>query len=256
MTGRPLRVGVLTPHAAPGPEVELPEMVPSAGLDVVVARVSRESDTPGIQPGQSSTAADLRTLATPEALHGCVAQLRQAAVDVIAYASTTSAYAMGCAAEVDLAGRLRTMAGVPVVSSGLAATQALRTFDVRRVAVIHPPWFDESFTDLAGAYFRHQGIDTVTSTATALPEDPERVSPDQVVDWVSGHVDHSTGAVFLAGNGFRTARTIEKLERRTGQLVLGANQVLLWSILAATGWTGHVQGFGRLFDARRPDAAP
>jgi maleate isomerase len=99
-------------------------MTSFAGLDVVVARTSRERHSTAIRPRQSSTVAHLRTLATPSALHQAVARLRQAPVDVMAYASTTSGYAIGHAAEVDLTGRLRQMAGVPVVSSGLAATQA------------------------------------------------------------------------------------------------------------------------------------
>jgi maleate isomerase len=242
----PLRVGVLTPHAAPGAEVEIPEMTSFAGLDVVVARTSRKGHSTAMRPRQSSTVAHLRTLATPSALHQAVARLRQASVDVIAYASTTSGYAIGHAADVDLTGRLSQMAGVPVVSSGLAATQALKAL-VHRVALIHPPWFEEAFTDLAAAYFRDQGIETVTLTATPLPKDPERVRPGHVIDWVSRHVDPSTEAIFIAGNGFRAARAIEEIERRTGQPVLEANQVLLWSILTTTGTTLNVQGYGRLF---------
>jgi maleate isomerase len=251
ITSAPLRVGVLTPHAAPGLEVEITEMTSFAGLDVVVARTSSEGQTTATRPRQPSPA-HLRTLATPSALHQPVARLRQASVDVIAYASTTSGYAIGHAAEVDLTERLRQMAGVPVVSSALAATQALKTLDVHRVALVHPPWFEEAFTDLAAAYFGDQGIKTVTLTATPLPKDPQRVQPDHVIDWVSRHVDPSTEAVFIAGNGFRAAHTIEEIERRTGQAVLEANQVLLWSILAATGTTLHVHGYGRLFRSAGP----
>ena len=135
-------------------------MTSFAGLDVVVARTSRKGHSTAMRSRQSSTVAHLRTLATPSALHQAVARLRQASVDVIAYASTTSGYAIGHAADVDLTGRLSQMAGVPVVSSGLAATQALKALDVHRVALIHPPWFEEAFTDLAAAYFRDQGIET------------------------------------------------------------------------------------------------
>jgi maleate cis-trans isomerase len=39
------------------------------------------------------------------------------------------------------------------------------------------------------------------------------------------------------GNGFRTAAAVEELELRTGRLVLGAYQALLWGILAATSTT-------------------
>jgi maleate isomerase len=255
MTGQPadtataaLTVGVLTPHAASGPEVEIPEMA-SAGLDVVVARISPRGDTTVTMPRPPSAAARLRTLAIPSALHRAVASLREALVDVIAYASTTSGYAIGRAAEVNMIRRLRHLAGVPVVTSGLAATQALKTFGVHRVALVHPPWFEQDMGDLGATYFRDQEIDVVTLTATPLPKHPDPVRPEQVIDWVSSHVDTSTEAVFIAGNGFRAAYTIEELERRTGQLVLEANQVLLWSILAATGTTLQVDGYGRLFRA-------
>jgi len=232
-----LTVGVLTPHAAPGPEVEIPEM---SGLEVVVARAA--SGTP------PSAAADLRTLATPTALEPAITSMREA--DVIAYASTTSGYAIGQAAEADLVSRLRDLAGVPVVSSGLAATQALKTFGVRRIALIHPPWFEDEMADLGASYF--QDFDVTTLTATPLPKSPELVRPEQVIDYVGNHVDGSTEAVFIAGNGFRAARAIENLEHRTGQLVLTANQVLLWSILAATGTTLPVNGYGQLFRAPAP----
>jgi maleate isomerase len=227
-----LAVGVLTPHDAAGPEVEIPAM---ASVDVVVARVPRRGDT----------AANLRALATPSALQPAVASLRE--VDVIAYASTTSGYAIGHEAEVDLMRRLREIAGVPVVSSGLAATQALKAFGVRRIALVHPPWFEEEMADLGARYF--EDFDVVTFTATPLPKEPDLVRPEQVIDYVSDHVDASTEAVFIAGNGFRAAPAIEELERRTGQLVLTANQVLLWSILAATGSKLQVDGHGKLFRA-------
>jgi maleate isomerase len=212
----------------------------SATLDMVVERV--RADTSVILP---SEAADLRTLATPSALRPAVASLREARVDVIAYASTTSGYAIGQAGELNLVKRLRHLAGVPVVTSGLAATQALKTFGVRRVTLVHPPWFDAAMGDLGARYFRDH--DVVTLTATPLPKHPDQVRPEQVIDYVSDHVDASTEAVFIAGNGFRAAGAIEELERRTGHLVLEANQVLLWSILAATGTKIQVDGYGRLF---------
>jgi maleate isomerase len=58
--------------------------------------------------------------------------------------------------------------------------------------------------------------------------------------------------VFLGGTGFRAARAIEQLERQTGLTVLQANQVLLWSILAATRTPWEVTGYGRLFREVRP----
>jgi maleate isomerase len=235
-----LTVGVLTPHAAPGPEVELPQM---AALQVVVARITPPDDT--TIPGPPTAAADLRTMATRSAMRPAVDSLLQASVDVIAYASTTSGYAIGYAAEVDLVGRLQELAGVPVVTSGLACTQALKAFGVRRVALIHPPWFEDEMGDLGAKYFRD--FDIVTLTATILPSQPDQVRPEQVIDYITDHVDASTEAIFIAGNGLRAAQAIEELEHRTGQLVLEANQVLLWSLLTATGSNLQIDGYGSLF---------
>ncbi|MET7282631.1 hypothetical protein ABZS29_30665 [Kribbella sp. NPDC005582] len=243
-----LKVGVLTPHAAPGPEVELPEMA-SAGLEVELARVSRRGGPP-------SAADELRQLATPAALRPAVSSLRASAVDVVAYASTTSGYAIGQPAEAGLVEDLRRAAGVPVVSSGLAAVQALTAFGIRRVALIHPPWFEAAVSALGARYFGEQGIEAITFDATPLPKDPGLVRSQQVVDYVSDQVDSSTEAVFIAGNGFRAAAAIEELERRTGQLVLEANQLLLWASLAATGAKLQVGGYGRLFALKGADRPP
>ena len=79
--------------------------------------------------------------------------------------------------------------------------------------------------------------------------------PEPIVDWVSRHVGDEAEAVFLGGNGFRAAAAVEHLERRLDRLVLTANQVLLWAILAATHTTLPIPDHGRLFreDSSAPD---
>ena len=65
-----------------------------------------------------------------------------------------------------------------------------------------------------------------------LPNDPRRIEPGAIVEWISRHVSDDAEAVFIGGTGFRAARAIETLEERLGRPVLESNQVLLWSILA------------------------
>jgi maleate isomerase len=60
-------------------------------------------------------------------------------------------------------------------------------------------------------------------------------------------VSRAAEAVFIAGNGFRAAGAIGALEAALGRPVLTANQVLLWHLLAETGATCEVGGYGRLF---------
>src|SRR5262245_27149796 len=102
-------VGVLTPHAAPGPEVELPEMA-SGPVTTQVARVSvagdGDTDRPPVAPSELSAAA------APDVLAKAAAGFTPGSIDVIGYASTTSAYAIGGDAESDRAGSRRRV-GLP-----------------------------------------------------------------------------------------------------------------------------------------------
>jgi maleate isomerase len=228
----PLRVGVVTPHAAPGPEVELPELAPGR-VTVVVARV-RPAGAGGSWTPPTS-AAGLRALADRSTVDRAAAPFRTGSVDVVAYASTTSGYALGPDGEAALVADLGRSCGVPAVGSGPAAVAALRGCGARRVALVHPPWFDDEIDELGVRYFGDQGFTVSLHKAVDLPDDPARVRTQDIVDRVARHVRGDADAVFLAGTGFRAAGAVEELERRTGRPVVTANQVLLWSVLAAAG---------------------
>jgi maleate isomerase len=153
----------------------------------------------------------------------------------VAHASTTAGYVIGHREEAVLVERLSQRFDVPAVTTCAAAAAALRTHGIGQVQLVHPPWFADEFDELGMAYFRSQGFEAVVTKAVGLPDDPARVDPQPVIDWVEHHIQDRADAVFLAGNGFRAAGAIEELESRTGRLILEANQALLWSILAATG---------------------
>ena len=248
MGRRRLRVGVLTPHAAVGPEAELPAMA-SGRVTAVVARVRPQGVNAGPATPPPTGASGLRALTSGPALDRAAAAIRTESVDAVVHASTSSGYALGPRGEAELVERLRARCGAPVVASASSAVEALRTCGSRRVTLVHPPWFDDEIDELGARYFRDQGFAVSLAKATGLPIDPHQVRTEQVVDWVSRHLDDDSDAVFLSGNGFRAARAVAELERLTGRLVLEANQVLLWSVLAVTrpGWA--VTGYGRIFRA-------
>jgi maleate isomerase len=89
----------------------------------------------------------------------------------------------------------------------------------------------------------------MVTKAVGLRNDPARVEPQRVIDWVEHHVEDRAEAVFLAGNGFRAAEAVQALELRTGRLVLEANQAMLWGILTATSTRWNIKGYGRLLQA-------
>ena len=249
MTGDRLTVGVVTPHAAAGPEVELPAMTRGR----LATAVSRTGSPPEASQAPSRTAppahAELRASTEPAALDRAAAIFRGKTLAAVAHASTTTGYVIGHREEAALVERLSQRFDVPAVTSCAAAAAALRTHDVGQVQLVHPPWFHDEFDELGAAYFRSQGFDVVATKAVGLPDEPARVEPQQLIDWVEHHVEDRVEAVFLAGNGFHAAGTIEELELRTGRLVLEANQALLWAILAATGTKWDITGHGRLLRA-------
>ena len=248
MTGDRLTVAVVT-HLAAGPEIELPAMTRGR----VATVMSRTGSPPEASQALSRTAppahADLRASTEPAALARAAATFTGWTLAAVAHASTTSGYVLGQREEAALVERLAQRFDVAAVASCAAAAEALRKHGAGQVQLVHPPWFDDELDELGAAYFRSQGFDAVVTKAVGLPDDPARVEPHHVIDWVEHHIEDRVEAVFLAGNGFRAAGAVEELELCTGRLVLEANQALLWGILEATGTEWDVAGHGRLLRA-------
>jgi maleate isomerase len=252
MTGGQLTVGVVTPHAAAGPEDELPAMT-RGRLTTVVSRTGppREaSQTPA--PIAPPAHAELLASTTPDALDRAAETFGDRTLAAVAHASTTTGYVIGHRDEVVLVERLSQRFDVPAVASCAAAAAALRTCGVGQVQLVHPPWFDDAFDELGAAYFRSQGFDAVVTNAVELPDDPALVDTQHVIDWVEHHTEDRVEAIFLAGNGFRAAAAVEELELHTGRLVVEANQALLWGILTAAGVGWDISDHGRLLRTERP----
>jgi maleate isomerase len=216
---RRLRVGVLTPHAAPGPEIELPALSQGRVSTVLV---------------RAGSPKELGAAIRPEVLEQAASTFRAAQVEAVVHASTTTGYLIGAAAESALVADLARLCGVPAFTSCAAAVAALEAEGVRRVQLVHPPWFTEAFDDLGADYFRSRGLQAAVTKATELPDDPALVTPDQVVDWVLQHLQDDVEGVYLAGNGFRTAAAVDEIQRRTGKVVISANQALLKAVLSNT----------------------
>jgi maleate isomerase len=215
-SGEMLTVGVLTPHAAPGPDVEMPNMAPGR-VRVEVSRIRNAASCASGNAG--STSADgLRTQTGAAVLDEAASALP--AVDVLAFASTSSGYALGHDEELALVKRLHERWEVPVCAASLSAVSALRSRHVKRISLVHPPWFGPLLNELGAEYFRSQGFEVVDARLADLPNDPGQIEPAMVVEWVAQHLCHRAEAVFIGGNGFRAARAVHHLECRTGRLVL------------------------------------
>jgi len=244
-----VRIGVLTPHAAPGPEVEFAAMAPGN----VVTRLAHVAGAAGTQEPTSAT--DLAAQTATPFLDRAAHALGTEPIEVVGYASTTSGYAIGFDAERVMLSRLSELTGRPAAATCAAAVRALHMLGVRRVAVIGAPWFDPRFNDLGAAYFASQDFDVVSSRSADLSQHPAEIHSADVCDWTAQHVEDAADAVFIGGNGFRVVQAINPLEALLDRPVLTANQVLLWQLLAHTDHRFPITGFGKLFTHQPgPDA--
>ena len=195
LANRMISIGVLTPHAAAGPEAEFPDM--AAGQ--VGTRVSRipARDASVAAPGTPPTSqSGLRALTAPTVLDEAAAAFAPGSVDVIGVASTSTGYAIGFDAETTMVARLSKRWSLPVVGTSLAAVAALEALDMDRVSIVHPPWFDDELNDLGATYFRSQGFAVVASVSADLPNDPDRIESGAVVEWISRNVsDEAEGGL-------------------------------------------------------------
>src|SRR4029450_12032478 len=147
-----IRIGVLTPHAAIGPEEEFPAMAPGR-LTTEVVRISPEPGVVDAEGGARPSPADLRTLTEPLVLDEAATMLADS-TDGVGHASTTSAYAVGFDREAEMVSRLSAFLAVPVTSTCASAVLGLRALAVERVALVGAPWFAAELNDLGAAYFR------------------------------------------------------------------------------------------------------
>ena len=246
-----ITAGVLTPHATAGADVEFARMAPGQ-VRTEVARIQAPASST-VDDGELPSSPDgLRALATPAAIDEAASALFPGSVDVLVYASTSSGYAIGYDAESALIARLQERWGVPACAASHSAVAALRSHQIERISLVHPPWFGSAQNQLGVEYFAGQGFEVVDAQLADLPNDPDLIEPAMVVERVAQHLSDRAEAVVIGGNGFRAAGAIQTLEDRVGRLVLEANQVLLWSVFQSADVTVDIRGFGVLFGAARP----
>jgi maleate isomerase len=240
------RVGVVVPHADVGPEAELQAMAPPE-VTIHASRLHFGAMRAGGLMDPKIPHQPVRSFTEEPHIDDAVALLAAAPLDVIALGFTSSAYQHGPVGELALIDRLsRRSRKIPLVSTCLSATDALRAFGARKLALVNPPWFDEAMDELGAAYFAGQGFDVVHHGPAGLPSSQAAIRPDLLFDWVCS-VSRGADAVFIAGNGQRAVGIIAALEAELGVPVLTANQVLLWASLQVIGASMAVDGYGRVF---------
>ena len=231
------RFGVLTPDFDPVPESELWAMAPR-GVSIHAARVPRAGGR-----GAGFVAAPYADEA--------VDRLVELGPRAILLGYTSSSYALGADADEAVRTRLETRAnGIPVIFTAPTAAAALRQLAVRRLSIVHPPWWTAEANDQGLAYWRAAGFEVVGCVRLQPDRSFTEVPPAEVFEFIGAHTPARADAVFIGGNGLRAVGTLRALEARLGRPVLSANQVLMWEALRRVGQARSIRSYGRLFSAR------
>ena len=165
-----VHIGVLTPHQAVGPDAEFPAMAPGQITTRLVRLPSNEQH--GCRASGPTSPSLLAALTKSRSLEDAARTLATKPIDVVAFASTTSGYAIGFEAETAMVARLSQLTGLPAAATCTSAVHALHVLGIERIALIGASWFDPEHNDLGSEYFTAQGFQVVSSQSADLPQDP------------------------------------------------------------------------------------
>jgi maleate isomerase len=233
------RLAVLTPDFDPVPESELWTMAPR-GVSLHTARVPRAVGRGAgfVTEGPIDAAVDRLVELSPRAI-------------LLAY--TSSSYALGAKADEQVRNRLEHRAkGLPLIFPCPAAIAALRKLGIKRLALVHPPWWTEEANRDGRAYWSAAGFEVLECARLEPLRSFSEVGPKELFEFVRARTPRAAQAVFIGGNGMRAIGAVRALEAELGRPVLTANQVLLWEALRRFGHPESVSHYGSIFTDGHP----
>ena len=179
--------------------------------------------------------------------------LAESGCDAVVWACTSGSFIGGLDWARAQAEALAAAAGRPAGSTTLAFIAALNALDVGRVDVLgaYPEPVTRAFIGCLGA----AGFAVGRWTALGTPDGPASYRLDlteEVVRFAAADPADGAAALLIPDTAIDSLDLVEELERRSGRLVLTANQVSLWYGLTLLGLDPAMAGLGRLFAGGNP----
>lgn len=233
MYGSAGRIGVIVPSANTVTEPEFNRLLPP-GYNVYASRMwNLRTEVSDLEQMSEHAIRAARELAT-------------ARVGVIAFACTSGSFLKGPQWEAQLRQRLEDAAGVPVVTTSGALVDALRTLNVRSVAMATP--YPDDINSLERSYFEGLGIKVVEIRGLGIVQSVEigSCTPQQALSLATSLPWQEADGILISCTNFRTIDIIDELEERTQRPVVSSNQATFWASLRKLGFQGPVEGAGRL----------
>jgi maleate isomerase len=232
-------IGVITPSSNRTVERVTNDILALApDVDACFARVPYFGDGQGQPPDRYD---EVPFLAAAEALE-------QARVDALCWCATRG-MALGLAHDRTLSERLQRHTGLPVVTTALAALDALSCFGVGRIALV-----TQGTAAQGGAFkrgFTDHGVETRAELHLGLTDNfaASRVGPERIADFVKASVTQGgVDAALIWGTNLPGHGFAGQLERELNLPVLDSAAIGVWAALRAINVdTRPVASLGRLF---------
>jgi maleate cis-trans isomerase len=214
----PLKVGLMVPSNNTTMEVELAAWLPP-GSAVTTVKIPR---------GQG-----LLTKETiPAYRDNAIALARQhfagRGLDLIAYGCTAAGFISGPAGDAELSAMLTEATGLPVVTTARAMVNALRSDNVKRIAVVTP--YQDAVNAQLEAFLADGGI-SVVCLDTFRAADIEalgRITAEQVRELARATMRPDCDALFIGCSQLPTHAILDGLAAEFGRPA--------WSSIRATAW--------------------
>jgi maleate cis-trans isomerase len=227
------RIGLLVPSSNSTVEVEFYRALP---LDVSL-HVGR---LPITQVDPESIAGMVDPLETE------AKKLASADVDVIVLGAAAPSFLKGVGYDREVAQRVADATGKPATTASTALLQALAALGAGRIAL--GTAYTKKVNEIAMAFLRANGIDVVCTECLGHTDNLEIGRLDVESAYALGRriADAQAQAVVFLCTNWQSMAIIQRLERETNLPVLSSTQFSLWAALQTIGYTGRIEGYGRL----------
>ena len=175
-------------------------------------------------------------------------ELETAEVDVIVYACTSGSFVKGLDFDKEIITEIEKETGVTGTTTSTAVVEALRTLNVRKIAVGTP--YPDNVNEKGKEFLEGNGFEVTAISGLNLKRAVEFGKQEPYTAYNLGKKIDTGDAecIFLSCTNFRTIEIIDALEKRLKKPVISANQATLWHILTLKELGITIKGHGILLD--------
>ena len=172
--------------------------------------------------------------------------LATAHVDVILYCITSASFFIGLDYDARLKARIETATGVPALTAARTVVDALRTLNVRRLALATP--FRPDGTARAQTFLEANSFDVVAAEGIGYSDNYSiaSIELETVRDLVRRVDTNDAEAILIPGGNMPCLAIAEEMEAELGKPVVTTNQAGIWALLRHLDIKDPVHAAGQL----------